>query len=222
VLQKGRILALGEDSENPIVETDTTHNTKNKINPVLLLFLFFPILGIAAALFTGASGNIASSGSQNVSPPPSYFTPTTLVGSTAPDFVLQTPDGVSVQLSSLRGRWVLLNFWATWCPPCQKEMPTFQKLLDGGFGNYSNQVTVLAVDRVEDASTVKGWMASLKLSVPVVLDADGKVNNLYGVLQLPYTFVVDPQGIVRYEQVAEMTPELLQQYLSEEIGAEAF
>jgi len=211
---------LGEDIEQPIVEDEPKQGATNKINPVLLLFLIFPILGIVAALITGASGN--TSGSQNGAPPPSYFTPTTLVGSTAPDFVLQTPDGASVQLSSLHGRWVLVNFWATWCPPCRKEMPTFQKLLDGGFGDYNNKVTVLAVDRVEDASTVKGFLNDLKLKVPVVLDSDGKVNNLYGVLQLPYTFVVDPQGIVRYEQVAEMTPDLLQQYLSKEIGGEVF
>jgi cytochrome c biogenesis protein CcmG, thiol:disulfide interchange protein DsbE len=185
-----------------------------KINPVLLLFLIFPILGIVAALAIGGqrTGNAGT-----LLPPVVGYTPNrSLVGNPAPDFTLQSPDGKSIQLSTLRGRWVFLNFWATWCPPCRQEMPTFQRLLDGGFGPAQDRVTVLAVDLLESADKVNTFMNELDLSIPVALDSDGAVNRLYGVIQLPVTFVIDPAGNVRYEQIGEMTPELLQKYLDQQ------
>src|SRR5512147_1372692 len=114
-----------------------------KINPVLLLFLIFPIMGIVAAL---AIGGQRGQQSGVLVPPVVGYTPNrTIVGSAAPDFTLKTPAGQTIQLSSLRGQWVFLNFWATWCPPCRNEMPTFQQLLDGRFGTQKDKVTVLAV-----------------------------------------------------------------------------
>ncbi|HLY27187.1 MAG TPA: redoxin domain-containing protein [Aggregatilineales bacterium] len=189
---------------------------RHGLNPILLLFLIFPVLGIVAAIVTGLTGR-QSAGS--AVPPPAYFTPTTLVGSLAPDFTLQTPDGGSVSLASLRGKWVFLNFWATWCGPCREEMPVFQQTLDGRFGDYKSQLAILGVDRAEDAGTVKAFLHGLKVSVPVGLDSDGQVNNSYGVLQLPETFVIDPSGKVRYWQVGEMTEDLTRQYLQKELGS---
>jgi peroxiredoxin len=184
-----------------------------KVNPVLLLFLIFPILGIVAALAIG--GQRSGSAGMLVPPAVEYTPERYIVGSPAPDFTLQTLDGQPIQLSSLRGQWVFLNFWATWCPPCRQEMPTFQRLLNGGFGPVQDKVAVLAVDALESANTVSAFMNELDLSIPVALDSDGAVNRLYRVLQLPITFVVDPAGVVRYEQLGEMTPELLQKYLDQ-------
>jgi peroxiredoxin len=189
----------------------------NKINPVLLIFLIFPIIGIVVAVVTTLNAN---SGASTPQPPASYFKPTTLIGSTAPDFTLQTPDGKTVSLTSLRGRWVFLNFWATWCAPCRDEMPTFQKLLDGGFGPYGDKLTVLAVDRVEQPDTVKKYMSDLNLSVPVAMDVDGQVNDLYDVINLPRTFLIDPSGMIRYEQPGPVTADYIRQYLSKEIGSQ--
>ena len=201
------------DSQNQA----TVEVTKAKINPVLLLFLIFPILGIVAALAIGGqrTGNAGT-----LVPPVIGYTPNrSVVGSPAPDFTLQTLDGKSIQLSTLRGRWVFLNFWATWCGPCRQEMPTFQRLLNGGFGPLKDKVTVLAVDMLESVDKVSAFMKELDLSIPVALDADGAVNRLYGVIQLPVTFVIDPAGVVRYEQIGEMTPELLQKYLDQQSRA---
>src|SRR5689334_4823974 len=147
--------------------SEQTSPASNKINPVLLIFLIFPIIGIVVAVITTINANNAPKTPQ---PPAAVFKPTTLVGSTAPDFTLQGPNGKSVSLSSLRGRWVLLNFWATWCQPCRMEMPAFQKLLNGGYGDYKDKLTVLAVDRAEDEKTVTQYLSDLKLSVPVALD----------------------------------------------------
>ena len=188
----------------------------NKINPVLLIFLIFPILGIVAAVITSLNANKAVVTPQ---PPAAYFTPTTLIGSTAPDFSLVDPAGNPIKLSGLRGRWVFLNFWATWCAPCREEMPAFQKLLNGGYGDYKDTLTVLAVDRAEGVDTVKKYLSDLKLSVPVALDTDGTVNDLYDVINLPRTYLIDPSGVIRYEQAGTMTSDYIQQYLSKEIGS---
>jgi cytochrome c biogenesis protein CcmG/thiol:disulfide interchange protein DsbE len=183
---------------------------KARINPALLLFLLFPALGIVAGLAIGGER------SQGVQVPPAVgYTPAaSLVNTPAPDFALQKPDGQSIRLSSLRGQWVFLNFWATWCPPCREEMPAFQKLLDGGFGPVDGKLTVLAVDYLETTDKVNVFFDEFKLTIPAVIDKDGAVGRLYGVVQLPVTFVIDPAGLVRYEQLGQMTPELLKQYLS--------
>src|SRR5438874_1604728 len=137
---------------------------QGKINPVLLLFLIFPIMGIVAAF---AIGGQRTGNSGPLAPPVVGYTPNRkIVGNAAPDFTLQTPGGQSIQLSSLRGQWVFLNFWATWCPPCRNEMPTFQRLLNGGFGASQGKVTVLAVDLLESADQVNAYLKELKLAVP--------------------------------------------------------
>ncbi len=183
-----------------------------KIHPALLVFLIFPIMGIVAAIVIGGQRNPGSA----LVPPAVGYTPSQkLIGNPAPDFALQSPSGESIRLSSLRGRWVFLNFWATWCPPCRQEMPTFQRFLDGEFGPYAGKATVLAVDTLESADQVKSFLTELKLNIPVGLDSDGAVNRLYAVVQLPMTFVVDPSGVLRYEQIGEMTPDLLKKYLDQ-------
>ncbi|MEP7289985.1 MAG: redoxin domain-containing protein [Chloroflexota bacterium] len=211
--------------DNPNTSPETaaltpTPAAPNKISPVLLVFLIFPLLGIVAAFATGRP----TSGTTDIVPPPAYFRPTTLVGRAAPDFTLQHPDGSPIQLNSLRGQWVFLNFWATWCPPCQQEMPTFQKFLDGGYGDYKGKATVLAVNRVETADQVNGFLKDRALKVPVALDSDATVHNQYGILNLPVTLLIDPSGVVRYEQIGEMTPDLLMRYLAAEVqpNAETF
>jgi peroxiredoxin len=201
----------GQGGEVKTVEK-RSFQMRSKINPVLLLFLLFPAMGIVAAL---AIGSERSQGAGAQIPPAVGYTPAvSLVNAPAPDFTLQRPDGQSIRLSSLRGQWVFLNFWATWCPPCREEMPTFQKLLDGDFGPVDGKLTVLAVDNLETTDKVNAFFDELKLTIPVVIDKDGAVGRLYGVVQLPVTFVIDPAGAIRYEQFGEMTPELLKDYLS--------
>ncbi|MCC7445905.1 MAG: TlpA family protein disulfide reductase [Anaerolineae bacterium] len=186
---------------------------RQKINPVILLFLIFPVMGF----IVGLSMARERAGTA-VTPMPvvAGYTPERgLIGNLAPDLSLKTPNGDTVQLSSLRGQWVFLNFWATWCPPCQQEMPTFQQLLNGEFGAVQGKLTVLAVDQLESADKVTAFLNERKLSIPTVIDSDATATRLYGVVQLPITFVIDPKGIVRYEQLGEMTPELLKAYLKE-------
>ena len=115
-------------------------------------------------------------------------------GFVAPDFTLDTMDGGTITLSDLRGQAVLVNFWATWCPPCRAEMPAIQRVYE----RFRNQgFTVLAVDLQESDRQVAAFSSSLGLTFPILMDRDGSVFNGYRVKALPSTFFVDRQGQIR-------------------------
>lgn len=109
----------------------------------------------------------------------------------APDFSLPTLKGGKAMLSSLRGRVVLLHFWASWCPPCRQEMPELTAVA----AHYGKGLTLLAVDA--DSSDGKGaakFVATHDITLPIALDADDKVHRRYGVRALPTTYLIDRQG----------------------------
>jgi cytochrome c biogenesis protein CcmG, thiol:disulfide interchange protein DsbE len=112
----------------------------------------------------------------------------------APDFTLASLDGSSVTLSELKGRVVLINIWATWCPPCRAEMPVIQS----AYERYRDQgFTVLAVDLQEDPATVDAFMRRYGLTFPALLDRDGKVSVTYRSSALPSSYFVDHTGVIR-------------------------
>src|SRR5712692_7435149 len=117
-----------------------------------------------------------------------------LVGGPAPEIALKDLQGHEVKLSDLRGKIVLLNFWATWCKPCKEEMPAMQasydKLRDQGF-------VVLAVNELEDVEKVAEHIRTHRHTFLVVMDHDNRVANQYGVVGLPASYLIDRQGIVR-------------------------
>ncbi|MGH7382042.1 MAG: redoxin domain-containing protein [Candidatus Methylomirabilales bacterium] len=121
------------------------------------------------------------------------------VGYLAPDFSLPSLGGQTVRLSDLRGKAVLLNFWATWCAPCRLEMPT----MDKAYQEYKSRgLEVLAVSLdAGSKSAVKNFMNELKLSFPVILDPDMEVLRLYRMVGIPASFLIDKQGIVRHREV---------------------
>lgn len=111
----------------------------------------------------------------------------------APDFEWNAPDGKTVKLSDLRGKVVVINFWATWCRPCREEMPAMQRVA------RSSDAVFLAVDLMEDGAKVRSFMDSLALDrLTPLLDLDGAVARRYAVLQLPQTFFVDATGVIRH------------------------
>ncbi len=121
------------------------------------------------------------------------------VGHLAPDFTLPSLDGQTVRLSDLRGKAVLLNFWATWCAPCRLEMPT----MDKAYQEYKSRgLEILAVSLDAGSnSVVKNFMQELKLDFPVLLDPDMEVLRLYRQFSIPATFLIDKQGIVRHREL---------------------
>jgi peroxiredoxin len=135
---------------------------------------------------------------------------TVKVGQPAPDFTLRGPDGETVRLSDFTGHPLLVNFWATWCPPCRLEMPlleqTYQKLKDGGF-------VVLAVDVQEGPDKVNPYIEELGLTFPVALDRGGAVATAYRVTGLPTTVFVDSNGVVADIHRGALVESTLQGYL---------
>ncbi len=116
------------------------------------------------------------------------------VGQMAPDFTLTDMQGKQVSLAQFRGKVVLINFWATWCPPCREEMPSMEelhrKLKDKGL-----VLLALNVDK-EGYMAVSNFLSRLQYSFPVLLDTDAKVQNLYQVFRFPETFIVDRNGVI--------------------------
>jgi cytochrome c biogenesis protein CcmG/thiol:disulfide interchange protein DsbE len=116
------------------------------------------------------------------------------VGALAPDFSWINPAGETLRLSALRGRPVILNFWATWCVPCRTEMPALDQL-----AAEQPEVVILAVDLQEDAQTVREFVDRLGLRALVpILDRDAAVVRGYGVVGLPTSFFVDRDGVIRH------------------------
>ena len=116
----------------------------------------------------------------------------------APDFALKGEDGKTYRLSDYRGKVVVLNFWATWCPPCRYEMPSMERAHQKMKGE---DIAILAVNVGEDEATVFAFTGQYPLSFPMPLDLDGSVIAKYPVIGLPTTFIVDPLGQVTHRAI---------------------
>jgi cytochrome c biogenesis protein CcmG/thiol:disulfide interchange protein DsbE len=150
------------------------------------LMILLLVLGVAWIGISRAAGEEAMARSDR---PPSPQ-----VGFAAPDFTLETLEGETVNLSDLRGQVVLINFWATWCPPCRAEMPAIQRVYD----EYHDQdFTVLAVDVQEGEAQVTAFVEERGLTFPILMDGDGSVTARYQVLAMPSTFFLDQAGVVQ-------------------------
>ncbi|MBT3196584.1 MAG: TlpA family protein disulfide reductase [Gammaproteobacteria bacterium] len=114
---------------------------------------------------------------------------------TAPDFTLQSSSGETLRLSQLHGKIVLINFWASWCPPCVEEIPSMNAL----YRRYSAQgLEILAINFQETQSEVSAFMKKVKIDFPVLLDRDGTAAHQWNVFSLPSSFLIDRDGRVRY------------------------
>ena len=139
------------------------------------------------------------------------------VGSLAPDFTLETVAGESFTLADFRageGTPVVLNFWATWCPPCRVEMPHF----DNASRLYAGEVAILGVNQAEPAATIDEYATEHGLNYPLLVDGDMKVNHLYGVLNLPTTIFIDRNGVVREVLIGTMSQAVLEERIEQLVG----
>jgi len=112
-------------------------------------------------------------------------------GTTPPAFSGRTLDARDLSLAGLRGRAVVLNFWASWCQECRPEMPVLERL-HRTLGPRG--LAVVGINARETRATARRFAADLQLSFPLVLDQDGKINGLYGVVGLPSTFLIGRDG----------------------------
>ncbi len=120
------------------------------------------------------------------------------VGDVALDFKFQDADGQAVSLSDFRGKPIMVCFWATWCPYCNKQLPYLQQLYDQWLGT---ELVMITISKGEEPSTVATFMQDEGLSFPVITDSAQKASSQYGVSGVPTTFFIDEDGIIQFKKV---------------------
>jgi peroxiredoxin len=131
-------------------------------------------------------------------------------GRVAPDFTLYSPQGESISLSDYAGQVILVNTWATWCPPCKAEMPTLNAFYEE---HQREGFVVLAVNSREETDTVRRFIEQNGFSFPVLLDTRAEMMKRYNVLGLPTTFVIDREGFIQYVHTGEITRQQLEEVI---------
>lgn len=127
------------------------------------------------------------------SAPPSPWDIEGIIGKKAPDFSLRDINDRVINLSAMRGKVVIINFWATWCPPCRAEMPSLNNLYRE-LRNKGLEVIAISTDR--SASVVKDYLSKNPLDITIVVDSDNKVSRQFKVFSIPTTFLIDRNGII--------------------------
>lgn len=150
-----------------------------------LLLVGVALLGLGWIAYSQETDASSSAGDSMTEAP--------IAGYLAPSFTLNSTLGEEVSLANYRGQPVVLNFWATWCPPCRAEMPEFQSASI----KYNGQVTILGVDQGEPPSIVSDFGNALSITYPLLVDQENVVSRDYNVTALPTTVFIDSQGVVR-------------------------
>lgn len=134
------------------------------------------------------------------------------VGDPAPDFLLTVLNGDPVKLSDFQGKTVVLNFWASWCPPCRAEMPEFQELWEQRGEDATDDLVILAVDFLKEdtVGAASSFVEDFELTFPILFDTpDSDVAARYGVRGLPNTFFIDREGVIRALNLGPVFGDLL-------------
>ncbi len=134
-----------------------------------------------------------------------------VVGYHAPDFTVPTLRGEPFTLSEQRGKPVVMNFWATWCPPCRAEIPFFQEAAR----KYNGQVAVIGVDDGEPADLVSSFVGEMGMTYPIPLDEDSAVSRQYRVNSLPTTYFIDGEGVIRHIHIGIISNAVLEERIAQ-------
>jgi thiol-disulfide isomerase/thioredoxin len=191
-------------TDKPMTEMTTAPNPdeQGKPSPILIVFLIFPIFGILAAVVLALSSGVA--GNTPVPTPESItLQQTSLIDKPAPNFELASLDGNRLRLSSYRGRVVYINFWGTWCEPCQRELPAFQQFQEQ---HGDEGAVILAVNVAEEPDAINEYFEEQGISgLTVLLDTKQDVSQAFGIDRFPTTYLIDAAGVVRFKYYGEMT-----------------
>ena len=139
-----------------------------------------------------------------------------LEGNRAPDFTIRTLDGERLQLADLRGKIVLLNFWGTWCGPCRREMPEFQKVYEEWAGRG---LEILAIAYNDSEAAMADFRAEYGLTFPLALDASGAINDAYAVQTRPSSYLLDADGLILMRHFGLMSQAQLDELLTAALAA---
>jgi thiol-disulfide isomerase/thioredoxin len=116
----------------------------------------------------------------------------------AANFTLKDLDGETFELASTKGHWVFLHFWASWCGPCRKEMPSIQKLANA---LEDEDFQIVMINTAEDADTIFTFLAEINVDLDSLMDTDGQVTESWQPRGLPATFLINPEGKVRFQAI---------------------
>ena len=137
-------------------------------------------------------------------------------GDLAPDITMTNLAGEEVKLSDYRGKKVILNFWATWCPPCKAEMPHMQKYYDEN--NEKQNVEIIGFNMTFSGDSIKNveqFVASYKLTFPIYTTFDDNIINQYEILTMPSTFFIDEEGRIHRKVIGPVDEDSLAYYVED-------
>lgn len=177
-----------------------THSKPRNITPLILLGLGLVLVAASVYLIR-----------RDASPQTDPATASVKVSSPAPEVTLTDTRGVTRSLADHRGQVVLVNLWATWCPPCKAEMPTLQAFYDK---QKDNGFTIIAINDGDPALDVLQFEKEYGLSFPIWLDPEYyATEQAFKTISLPTSFVIDRRGIIRLMWVGEINRKMLEQYV---------
>lgn len=169
---------------------------------MLMRKLCYTILFIGVWLIAGGS-NTSANGLTTII----QERPVVKIGSPAPDFELTTLSGKQVKLSDYKGKVVILNLWATWCPPCKAEMPEMQSFYEK---SRNSDITLLSVNltaQEKNEKAVSDFVVDYQLTFPILLDKKDTVGKLYKTISIPTSYIIDREGIIRERVIGPMDEE---------------
>jgi thiol-disulfide isomerase/thioredoxin len=133
------------------------------------------------------------------------------VGEVAPNFQYTFEDGTTTKLSDLQGKKVIVNFWATWCVPCEKEMPALQQAGQ----EYGDSVVVIGVNRDEEAPAIRAFAEELGVQFPLIANPERDISQRYRANNLPTTYFINTDGSIGSQRVGEMDYAFIKQQLDQ-------
>ena len=140
------------------------------------------------------------------------------VGRPAPAYGAPTLEGDTITLASLRGAPVLLNVWATWCHPCEEEMPDLQSIADE-FGPRGLRVVGVSIDQQRDADEVRRFLEHHAIGFTILHDATSSVSRTFRTAGVPETFLIDAEGVLRHRWIGQATAADIRPVIAQVIGA---
>ena len=135
-------------------------------------------------------------------------------GDVAPDFTLTTLDGKEIKLSDLKGKKVVLNFWATWCPPCKAEMPHMQNFYEDFSQEENVEILAINLTNGDKVESVQEFVQDYGLTFPIPMDEEGKVNEIYQAITIPTSYMIDTNGRIQNKVVGPMDENMIKDFVS--------
>ena len=170
----------------------------NKMTYIGIVIALFGVVMLIALALASVSSEKSSTVKERTAP---------IKDAVAPNFETMTLAGDTVNLHDYRGQVVLVNFWATWCPPCKAEMPDIDAYYAA---NKEKGLVVLAVNAQEPAATVRSFIEQRSFTFPVLLDEKGEIVQQYRIRSFPTSLIIDREGVIHYIQTGMISPAQLE------------